>query len=425
MKKIFTLLAIFSLAISFAQGETIEKQINSTSFNRTRTIKIHLPEGYKTDTVKKYPIAIVLDNDYLFDLYLGNSKVFAEADLAPQQIVVGIDTDYEANKDVSIVKNNGGLTKTAQKFYNYIAKEVVPFLEANLKTSPFLTIVGQGNAGNFLTHFLKEQQPIFNAYIAISPSFNKDTQNLFSTYNLKRYGNIDNTFFLYVSDNNLSSKQSDIIFTQLNEGITNLQVENIDTKFDSFENAENLPTSLSVPIPHALTQIFRKYAKISKEEYDEVIAEMAPLDAIEYLENRYIEIEYLYGTNLNVRMEDILAIEGIVMDQQDGDYLRVLGDFTMIKHPDSPLGEYYTGMFYELGKDYERADTYYRSGYGKMDPSDPNTDKFYQNIERITRLLENAPPQEELLPLEEEPLEDQPTEEELPQEGDPEQNNDE
>ena len=190
MKKIFTLLAIFSLAISFAQGETIEKQINSTSFNRARTIKIHLPEGYKTDTVKKYPIAIVLDNDYLFDLYLGNSKVFAEADLAPQQIVVGIDTDYEANKDVSIVKNNGGLTKTAQKFYNYIAKEVVPFLETNLKTSPFLTIVGQGNAGNFLTHFLKEQQPIFNAYIAISPSFNKDTQNLFSTYNLKRYGNI-------------------------------------------------------------------------------------------------------------------------------------------------------------------------------------------------------------------------------------------
>ena len=57
---------------------------------------------------------------YLFDLYLGNSKVFAEADLAPQQIVVGIDTDYEANKDVSIVKNNGGLTKTAQKFYNYM-----------------------------------------------------------------------------------------------------------------------------------------------------------------------------------------------------------------------------------------------------------------------------------------------------------------
>ena len=98
------------------------------------------------------------------------------------------------------------------------------------------------------------------------------------------------------------------------------------------------------------------------------------------------------------------------MDRQEGDYLRVLGDFTMIKHPNSPLGDYYFGMFYELGKDYERADSYYKTGYGKMDPSDPNTDKFYQNIERIQRLAESAPKEEPL------PLDDIPLEEEQPQE---------
>ena len=415
MKHIFTFFAVLTFTITF--GQTIEKSIESTEFGTTRNFKINLPKGYKTDTVKKYPIAIVLDNDYLYDLYLGNSKVFAESDLAPEQIIVGVETNYETNKDVSIVKNNGGLTKEAKKYYNFIAKELVPYLEGNLKTSPFLTIVGQGKAANFLTHFLKESQPIFNSYVAISPTFNEHRLNLFSTYNLKRFNNIDNTFFLYTCNNGLTSEKRRLLYEQLKDGITSLEVDNLILTYDDFTKMPNLPTSISAAVPHAISKIFEKYARISKEEYEENIKELAPLDAIEYLEKRYIEIDYLYGTNSPVRIEDILAIESIVMDQQDGDYLRVLGEFAMIKRPESPLGEYYTGMFYELGEDYERADTYYRSGYGKMDPSDPNTDKFYTNIERITRLKESAP-KEELLPLEEEPLE-----EELPQEETPEEEN--
>ena len=89
MRFLLILLAFFTVSVNFSQT-TIEKTINSLEFDRARTIKIHLPEGYKNDTVKKYPLAIVLDNDYLFDLYVGNSKVFAEADIAPTQIVVGL-----------------------------------------------------------------------------------------------------------------------------------------------------------------------------------------------------------------------------------------------------------------------------------------------------------------------------------------------
>ena len=413
MKYIYSFFLLFFFHVSF--GQTKNKSITSTEFGAERNFKVNLPEGYKTDTIKKYPIVIVLDDDYLFDLYVGNSKVFAENDLAPQQIIVGVNTNYERNKDVSVVSKNGGLTKTANKFYNFIKKEVVPYIEKNLKTSPFLTIVGQGKSANFLTHFLKEPQPIFNAYIAISPSFNSNTHNLFATYNLKRYKNIDNTFFLYTSNNNLTSKDGRLINEQLKDGVESFGLENFHLTYDNFEKTPNLPTAISSAIPHALSVIFEKYARISKKEYDEKLKEATPLDAIEYLEKRYIEIDYLYGTNLNVRMKDILAIESIVMDQQDGDYLRVLGEFTMIKHPNSPLGEYYTGRFYELGEDYERADTYYRSGYGKMDPSDPNTDQYYENIERVTKILESKPKEEPLLPLEEEPLE-----EELPQEETPE-----
>jgi len=413
MRFLSILLTLFSFAISFGQT-IIKKEINSTEFSTKRNFKIFLPEGYKSDSLKKYPVAIVLDDGFLFDIYVGNSKKFAASDLAPKQIVIGLNTDFGINKDVSIVKNNGGLSRTAKKFYNYIKNEIVPYAEKNLETSPFLSIVGHGKAGNFITHFLKEINPIFNSYVAISPKFNKDTYKLFATYNLKRLDKIDNEFFLFISNNNVNTEQENNFISSLTEDVKKLETENLNLTYKNFSNSPNLPTSISLATPYAFSQMFNLYARISKEEYNEKIKDLSPLDAIKYVENKYLDIDYIYGTNLNVRLQDIYTIESIVMDQQDGDYLRVLGDFTMIKHPDSPLGDFYIGMFHEMGKNYEQADSYYKTGYGKMDPSDPNADAYYKNIERVAKLALEAPKDEEI-PLEDIPLEDDiPNEEEQP-----------
>jgi hypothetical protein len=47
------------------------------------------------------------------------------------------------------------------------------------------------------------------------------------------------------------------------------------------------------------------------------------------------------------------------------------------------LGDYYIGKFYETGKNYKKALKHYKIGYGKMDPSNPDSDAFYENILRI------------------------------------------
>ena len=394
MKKIYTLIALFAITLNYAQT-TIEKKINSLEFNKERTLKIHLPVGYDKDTIQKYPLTIVLDNGYLFDLSVGNTTLFAEADLAPKQIVVGLDVDFSINKDVSIVKLNGDLTANSEKFYNYIKKEVIPYLETNLKTSPFLSLIGQGKAGNFVTHFLKEEKPIFNSYIAISPSFNENTPNLFGTYNLKRLDNIDNQFYLYISNNKQDTREEKKINSLLDKGLQSLDTQNLHVLFDDFEKAANLPTAISEAVPNALTQAFELYQRISKEEYETKVKELDPLDAIKYVESKYLDIEYIFGTNMNVRLEDIFAIEGIVMDRQDGDYLRVLGDFVMIKYPNSHIGDYYVGKFHELGKNYDRALFFYKEAYGKIDPSDPNAEAFYENILRVEKEAKKVETQEQ------------------------------
>jgi len=416
MKNSLLISILFFNFCLFSQGGISTKKVNSVEFNRDRTIKLYVPKEHETDTIRKYPIAIVLDNDYLFDIYVGNSKIYANADLTPKQIVVGLDVDFRKNKDVSVVTKSGNLTDTSKKFYNYIKKELIPYLEANYKTSPYLTIVGDRDAGNFLLHFLKEQNPIFNAYVSISPKLTEQTLRLVSNFDLKRLDEIDNQFYLYVSSNPYEKKERRDLHEQLKKGLETLETEKLHIAFNDFKDESDKPTALVKALPDAFGNIFGLYPRISKQEYDEKIKDLDPLEAIKYLESKYLDIEYLYGTNLNVRFEDIYAIEGIVIDKLDGDYLRVLGDFVMIKHPESHLGEYYVGKYHESGRDYEQALFYYKEAYGKMELSDPNAEAFYENIIRVEAELKNAPKE---APLEEE--EEENNDEEQPEE---EQNDD-
>ncbi|TCI92660.1 alpha/beta hydrolase-fold protein [Tenacibaculum sp. M341] len=402
--KNFVLISFICLSYSLFAQKIITKKIVSQEFNRDRIAKIYVPEEHETDTIRKYPVAIVLDDDYLFDIYVGNSKIYANADLTPKQIVVGLDVDSRFNQDVSIVKKSGNLTTVSKKFYNYIKKELIPYLEANYKTSPYFTIVGDRDAGNFLLHFLKEQNPIFNSYVSISPKLSPQTLRLVSNFDLKRLDEIDNQFYLYVSSNPYEKQERKELHQQLKKGLEELGTEKLHIAFNDFKGEANKPTALVKALPDAFTNIFELYPRISKEEYDEKIKDLDPLEAIKYLESKYLEIEYLYGTNLNVRFQDIYAIEGIVIDKLDGDYLRVLGDFVMIKHPKSHLGEYYVGKYHELGKDYEKALFYYKEAYGKMELSDKNTEAFYENIIRVEEALKSMPKEQ---PLDELPLEDE------------------
>lgn len=415
MKKLF-LIALTFASLSLYSQKILTTKITSREFSGGRTAKIYIPKEHDIDTLRKYPVTIVLDNDYLFDLYVGNSKIYANADLTPKQIVVGLDVDTKNNRDVSIVKKSGNLTTNSRKFYNYIKKELIPYLDATYKTSPYFTIVGDRDAGNFLLHFLKEEKPIFNAYVSISPKLSDQTLRLLSTFDLNRLDAFDNQFYLYVSSNAFESKQRKTLYKQLKEGLESLKTEKLHLAFNDYSEIPNKPTALVKALPDAFSNIFGLYPRISKEEYDTKIKDLDPLEAIKYLESKYLDIEYLYGTNLNVRFEDIYAIEGIVIDKLDGDYLRVLGDFVMIKHPNSHLGEYYVGKYHELGRNYEQALFYYKEAYGKMELSDPNAEPFYENIIRVEKLLKNAPKEQ---PLEDIPLDDEENnEEETPDEDD-------
>ena len=204
MKTLVSLLLLFSISLTFGQ-ETIYKEYSSEILNDTRDLSIYLPKGYNKDSISNFPLAIVLDGHKLFDLYVGASNYYAQLDHAPEQIVVGIDMKDSRNKDAGYDVNNGNLDNNSENFYRFIRDEMIPYIEATFKTSPFLTIVGESLTANYITHFLKEEYSIFNAYICLNPTLSNTINSQVESYRLKELSSEDNTFYFYLSSNPFSN----------------------------------------------------------------------------------------------------------------------------------------------------------------------------------------------------------------------------
>ena len=382
IKNSLSLLFILFYFCGFSQ-KTIQKNLESIFLNSNRNISIYIPEGYEKENLKNYPLTIVLDEEYLFDAYVGNAVLFAKKDKAPKQIVVAISMEDTKGADISFDINSGQLTSSAQSFYTFIRDEVLFYMESNYRTSPFITLVGQGYSANLITHFLKEDTAFINSFICINPSFSDFLGTELQSYDLLKFGREDNTFYFYTNNSTSFSADKQIQIDQIQKGLSTLEVTNFHIINDVINTSSSV-SAMSEAIPRALTKVFEVYSGITKEEFDKNIKDLAPLDAISYLENKYLEIEFLFGSSLGIRKNDIYAIENIIIEKENGDRLLDFGKMILKLYPTSPLGDYYIGKYYETGKMIKKALKQYKIGYGKMDPADPNADAFYENILRLS-----------------------------------------
>lgn len=372
----------FIFCISIFSQNIIVKELESEIMETTRTLKIYIPDSYERDSIKNYPLAIVLDEEFMFDTYVGNSILFAKKDKAPKQIVVGISMEETRAKDVGFDLNSGALINSSKNFYDFLRDEVLFYMESNYRTSPFVSFVGQGYSANLITHFLQENTAFINSFVCINPSFSDFIGSELQSYNLNKFANEDNTFYLYINNSDAFSASKKTKISQIQSALSTLEIKNFNIINDNIITDSSV-SAISEAIPRAMTKIFEVYSAISKEEYEEKIKELSPIDAIAYLEDKYLEIEFLFGSSLGIREKDIYAIENIIIEKENGDRLFDFGKMILKRFPSSPLGEYYIGRYYETGKNFRKALKYYKIGYGKMDPADPNADNYYENILRL------------------------------------------
>lgn len=379
MKKIIVALFLFTALVQ-AQDNITYKKFNSFNLNEERILKIYVPDSFEDDKNNTYPVAVVFDAEFLFDVYVANAKLFALRDKAPEQIVVGIfqNQQQERYTDCDYSVDTGLPNEQSAKFYGFVRDELLPYLDDNYPTSLFKTIIGSTLTANFANYFFFETTPVFNAYVSINPSFAPEMHQKLES----KSQSLITQYFYYLSGGDYNTEARTAEINNVNDLLKLSDNPNFKYHYDDFSNSTKT-ASIGQSLAGAIGFTFQQFAAISQEEFDIEIANMEPGDAIEYLEKKYVEIEYLYGSNVKIRESDIYKIEPIIIDKANGDYLEEFGKMIMRLYPDSPLGDYYIGLYYETGYDYKKALKHYKNGYAKIGADNPNSDGYYANIERV------------------------------------------
>jgi hypothetical protein len=155
----------------------IVDSIYSASLVGNREFWVKLPENYN-------PVLYLLDGyslknqlEAVYDNYWGH--------YLPHMILVGVSNRTNRTRDLTtsqvkkwgskeIDQNTGG----ADKFTDFLEKELIPHIDSKYPTTPYRTLIGHSYGGLFTINTLINHSHLFENYIAIDPSLEWDNQKL-------------------------------------------------------------------------------------------------------------------------------------------------------------------------------------------------------------------------------------------------------
>ncbi|MCG9736469.1 alpha/beta hydrolase [Pseudoalteromonas shioyasakiensis] len=141
-------------------------------------ITIKLPRSYQKQNQKRYPVVYLLDANYSLPITSGASRFMMNSGTIEEVIIVavgyqkgvsGLDSriyDYTPFEDKNWQRKTGG----ASQYLNYLKHTVLPYIEADFRTTQKSTLVGNSLGGLFAAYTLFTEPSLFSNYIIGSPS---------------------------------------------------------------------------------------------------------------------------------------------------------------------------------------------------------------------------------------------------------------
>ncbi|QEE48564.1 alpha/beta hydrolase [Flavobacterium alkalisoli] len=354
MKKITLLLLVFAFCKVTAQKTTTE-EITSEILKENRLVTIKLPPSYERNKDKKYPLLVLLDGDYLFDPFAGVISYTSYWDDLPEVLIVGIsqterDIDCESDPEAGLPFEKG------EKFFDFIGQEVVPMMEKKYRISPFKIIAGHDVTAGFANFFLYKDNPLFNAYIILSPELPTEMETRIPA----RFSAVDKPIFYYLAtaDGDVGRLKNKI--KVLNDNIKAVANTTFRYQFDEFMG-ESHYSLVPNAIPSALYHIFSSYQPITSAEFQKLADK--PSGYVQYLKDKYEMIERDLGVKMTVRLNDFKAIEAAIFKNSAFEEFRDLAEVAKKNYPKTILGEYYEALFYEKTGNIKKAVKIYTNSY--------------------------------------------------------------
>ena len=380
MIRYLTLVLLF-IGINTISAQTIYEEFESYKLNERREIKIQLPRNYNDNVEKSYPLFIVLDGDYLFEVVAGNVDYYSYWEDMPEAIVVGINQVRSREADCYYSEQNSLPIETGASFFEFISMELLPHLIGNYRLADFRIAVGHGETSNFINYYLLKKDPLFQAYINLSPFLATDMLD----YIPERLQKVEKKTFYYLAtaSNDIKAIQEDT--KALNTGISAIDNKSLLYTFDNFEG----PTHYSNPAhdPKALESIFFVFQPISKKEFKERILTL-DTSPVDYLLEKYKMIEDLFGIEKQILVNDFKAIEAAIQKSEKFEYFEALGKIARKEYPDTLLGNFYLARYFEEKGETKKAMKTYRSAYILEEIGGITKDEMLDRADAIKEILD-------------------------------------
>ena len=356
MKKIlYLLILIFSCQLVSAQA--IYETLHSEKLGATRKLKIQLPRNYSENVEKKYPIVIVLDGDYLFEIVAGNIDYYSYWEDVPEVIVVGINQIDSRYSDTMFSEQNSLPIDSSAKFFEFIGMELIPYIEEKYRTEDFKLAIGHGETANLINYYLLKDKPLFQSYIVISPEL---APNM-TRYIPDRLGKIDRKTFYYLATTTDDLKSVKSGTELLNNSLKLIDNDFLQYDYDMFEGLTHYSV-VAQAIPKALERIFYVYQPITSREFEkDIMASNEP--SIDYLKEKYESIKELYGVDKIILINDFKAIASAIEKKSEFKDFQELGKMARDSYPETMLGQYYLARYYEETNQPKKAMKTYQSSY--------------------------------------------------------------
>jgi predicted alpha/beta superfamily hydrolase len=412
MKRLLLVLIVCCANTLFSQ-KRVTDTLTSAKLNEGREITISLPPSYTKNTTQKYPLLILLDGDFLLDPFQGALNYGYYWDDLPEIIVVAItqNKNNEREADCATDTTNGFADEKGEQFFEFIGMELIPYIQKNYRIAPFKMIAGLDTTAGFLNCYLYKDNPVFDAYISLSPELPAGMEEQIPD----RLSAIQKPIFYYqaTADGDVKSMKTRI--QAMDEGIKKVTNPMLNYLYEDFKGASHYSLVLHA-IPSALYQIFSVYQPISTTEFQEKIA---PLTSgyVDYLTKKYDMLEKALGLKVQIRLNDFKAIEAAILKNKAYNEFDLLAQLARKNYPKTMLADYEMGQLYEKTGDIKRAVKSYQTAFQQQEVGDLTKDMMLERADELKKSLpkpgkkgQNEPvveeaPQTDIAPTEAAPVE--------------------
>lgn len=354
-KSLFLILITFFTFIS--NGQIKYETFRSIKLDQNRDLKIQLPRNYEKNEDKIYPVIIVLDGDHLFEPVAGNVDYFSYWEDMPESIVVGVlqrkTREDDCRYDLASYLPEG----KGAAFFEFIGQELLPYIDETYRTAQLKMIVGHDYTANFINYFLFKDNPIFQAYINLSPELAPPMGE--RIFNVLSNAKSDMWYYLATATNDAEIIKKNLV--KVDEKLSTIENPEVNYFFDNFDESSHY-TLVGRAIPKALETIFEMYRPISKKTYKEDILTLET-SLYDHLVDIYDTTEKLYGFKRQIRINDFIAISTAIEKKELWEELEPLGKLAIKEHPETMLGYYYLGLGYEQLGEPKKAMRAYENGF--------------------------------------------------------------